>query len=132
MPVEPRNGDPHFAPGELDARLFEGGLDAVVDLLPGHELLARFGHELAADDHADVVEVEENLSQFDDRPVLICWGDRDFVFDHHFLRVWREHLPSARVHQFPDCGHYVLEDARDEIVELVKEFWSPSSREDAA
>jgi acyl-CoA synthetase (AMP-forming)/AMP-acid ligase II len=60
----------------------------------------------------DVVEVEEQLSQFDDRPVLICWGDRDFVFDHHFLRVWREHLPSARVHQFPDCGHYVLEDAR--------------------
>ena len=72
----------------------------------------------------DVVEVEEKLSQFDDRPVLICWGDKDFVFDHHFLRVWKEHLPSAAVHRYPDCGHYVLEDAREEIVALVEDFWA--------
>jgi pimeloyl-ACP methyl ester carboxylesterase len=69
-----------------------------------------------------VREVGEHLHQFNDRPVLICWGDRDFVFDEHFLRVWKSTLPDAEVHQFPDCGHYVLEDAPAEIEELVRRF----------
>jgi len=69
-----------------------------------------------------VREVGEHLHQFNDRPVLICWGDRDFVFDDHFLRVWKSALPDAEVHQFPDCGHYVLEDAPSEIEALVRRF----------
>ncbi len=69
-----------------------------------------------------VREVGEHLHQFNDRPVLICWGDRDFVFDDHFLRVWKSALPDAAVHQFPDCGHYVLEDAPEEIEQLVRSF----------
>ncbi|MGB5349002.1 MAG: alpha/beta fold hydrolase [Polyangiales bacterium] len=69
-----------------------------------------------------VREVGEQLHQFNDRPVLICWGDRDFVFDDHFLRVWKSALPDAEVHQFPDCGHYVLEDAPSEIEALVRRF----------
>ena len=69
-----------------------------------------------------VSEVESKLGSFADRPVLICWGDKDFVFDHHFLEVWQKHLPGAEVHRFPDCGHYVLEDAGDEILALVKRF----------
>ncbi|MGB5374631.1 MAG: alpha/beta fold hydrolase [Polyangiales bacterium] len=69
-----------------------------------------------------VREVGEHLHQFNDRPVLICWGDRDFVFDDHFLRVWKSALPDAEVHQFPDCGHYVLEDAPAEIEALVRRF----------
>lgn len=69
-----------------------------------------------------VRDVGENLHQFNDRPVLICWGDRDFVFDDHFLRVWKSALPDAKVHQFPDCCHYVLEDAPEEIEQLVLRF----------
>jgi haloalkane dehalogenase len=69
-----------------------------------------------------VRDVGEHLHQFNDRPVLICWGDRDFVFDDHFLRVWKSALPDAEVHQFADCGHYVLEDAPAEIEELVRGF----------
>ena len=49
-------------------------------------------------------------------PMLICWGERDFVFDRHFLAEWRRHFPQAEVHRFPDAGHYVLEDAGDEIM----------------
>jgi cis-3-alkyl-4-acyloxetan-2-one decarboxylase len=70
-----------------------------------------------------VADVEANLSQFDDRPVLICWGGRDFVFDHHFLRRWREFLPSAKVVEFPEAGHYVLEDRGEDIEVLIKAFF---------
>lgn len=69
-----------------------------------------------------VDRVGQRLGQFDDRPVLICWGARDFVFDDHFLRVWQQKLPHAEVHRFADAGHYVLEDAGEEIEALVRRF----------
>lgn len=67
-------------------------------------------------------ETADRLHLLAHLPALICWGDRDFVFDHAFLREWRRHLPDAQVVRFPDCGHYVLEDARDEIIPLVQRF----------
>jgi cis-3-alkyl-4-acyloxetan-2-one decarboxylase len=71
----------------------------------------------------DIVdEVERGLGQLADRPMLICWGLKDFVFDHHFLKVWQQRFPRAEVLQFPDCGHYILEDATDEVVAAVKRF----------
>ena len=72
--------------------------------------------------YATVVAVEEGLAQWDEHPVLICWGEKDFVFDKHFLKVWEDKLPQAVVHRFPECGHYILEDAQTEVVSLVAEF----------
>jgi haloalkane dehalogenase len=67
-------------------------------------------------------EIHAGLAHFRRTPALICWGGRDFVFDDHFLRQWQVELPEAEVHRFPDAGHYVLEDARDDIVRLVHAF----------
>ena len=69
-----------------------------------------------------VTQVQEQLSQFANLPVLICWGDKDFVFDHNFLEQWQNHLPNAEVHRFADCGHYILEDATDEVIPLIQDF----------
>jgi haloalkane dehalogenase len=69
-----------------------------------------------------VTEVEKNLHQFQDRPMLICWGIKDFVFDRHFLVEWERRFPEADVIRFTDAGHYVLEDATEEIIESVKRF----------
>lgn len=69
-----------------------------------------------------VREVEEKLPLLDGVPMLICWGGRDFVFDQHFLEEWRRRFPRAQVRLFPEAGHYVLEDAAEEIIPLVKSF----------
>ncbi len=69
-----------------------------------------------------MTQVQEKLSQFANLPVLICWGDKDFVFDHNFLEQWQNHLPNAEVHRFADCGHYILEDATDEVIPLIQDF----------
>lgn len=69
-----------------------------------------------------VSEIADGLPRLADRPILICWGDRDFVFDHHFRREWERIFPSAEVHRWADGGHYILEDYADEIVPLVREF----------
>jgi cis-3-alkyl-4-acyloxetan-2-one decarboxylase len=69
-----------------------------------------------------VTKVERSLAKFQDKPMLICWGAKDFVFDDHFLNGWKERFPKATVHRFADVGHYVLEDAWEEVVPLVKAF----------
>ena len=69
-----------------------------------------------------VSDVQAKLPTFNRIPVLILWGEKDFVFDHHFLREWEKLLPSAEVHRFPNAGHYVLEDAGEEILPLVRTF----------
>jgi pimeloyl-ACP methyl ester carboxylesterase len=71
----------------------------------------------------DIVEEGgRRLREFADRPAILLWGMKDFVFDHHFLQGFRERLPQAEVHEFPDAGHYVLEDEAERIVPLVQEF----------
>ena len=69
-----------------------------------------------------VTELQDKLNLFRQVPVLICWGGKDFVFDRHFLNEWIRIFPQADIHRFPDCGHYVLEDAQKEITRLVREF----------
>jgi pimeloyl-ACP methyl ester carboxylesterase len=74
-----------------------------------------------------VSDTAARLEFFRDRPVLVCWGDRDFVFDHHFLAEWQRILPNADVHRFADCGHYILEDASEEIIPLIRQFLASAS-----
>ena len=69
-----------------------------------------------------VTDTAARLDVFSDRPVMICWGDKDFVFDRHFLEEWKRVYPQAEVHQYSDCGHYILEDAGDEIIPLIRGF----------
>jgi len=71
---------------------------------------------------ATVKKTEAALAGFRDRPALICWGGKDFVFDDHFLERWRAHLPEAAVKYYADAGHYVLEDARDEVIGEITKF----------
>jgi haloalkane dehalogenase len=69
-----------------------------------------------------VSEVQDKLERLRDVPMLICWGMRDFVFDGEYLAEWERRVPRAQVHRFPDAGHYVLEDAGNEIRTLLREF----------
>ena len=70
-----------------------------------------------------VSDVQRQLPEFNTVPTLILWGEKDFVFDHHFLREWQKMLPAAEVHRFPNAGHYVLEDAGTEILPLIQNFF---------
>lgn len=69
-----------------------------------------------------LVEVERRLPDLRGKPMLVCWGGRDFCFDDTFLAGWRERFPEAEVHRFADAGHYVLEDAGPEVLERLRAF----------
>lgn len=69
-----------------------------------------------------VGETQRRLSELADRPILIGWGRRDFVFDDHFLERWKQIYPDARYVEYPDAGHYVLEDRSDELCDEIEKF----------
>jgi cis-3-alkyl-4-acyloxetan-2-one decarboxylase len=66
--------------------------------------------------------VQDRLGALRAVPMLLLWGMKDFVFDHHFLEEWTRRFPEARVHRFPQAGHYVFEDEADAINGLVTSF----------
>ena len=72
--------------------------------------------------YALVKYADENLHRLSDIPMLICWGRHDFVFDTAYLAEWQRRFPRAEVHEFPDAGHYVLEDAGDEVIAHIQGF----------
>lgn len=69
--------------------------------------------------------VEAGLAQFREHPMLILWGDKDFCFTtRDFLPRWREHFPQAEVHILPEAGHYLVEDAHEQILPMIQQFLS--------
>ena len=47
---------------------------------------------------------------------------RDWCFRPECLDRFIKHWPQAEVHRLDDCGHYVVEDAHERIVPLVRDF----------
>ncbi len=67
-------------------------------------------------------ETESLLPALKDKPILIAWGAKDFVFNDEVLALWKEIYPQAKVEYFEDAGHYVLEDAGDRIAPMVRSW----------
>jgi len=64
------------------------------------------------------------LKSFENHPVTLIWGEKDFCFTHRFLMAWEDHFPYASVKLIPDAGHYVVEDAYETIIPWVENFLS--------
>jgi haloalkane dehalogenase len=78
----------------------------------------------------DIVrDTAEHLGQFGNKPCLLVWGEKDFVFDQPFLNTWLKTFPQAELERLPDCGHYVLEDGGPKLLDRIVQFIA--IREDA-
>jgi cis-3-alkyl-4-acyloxetan-2-one decarboxylase len=75
-----------------------------------------------APSYSVIQNIEANLKLFQNHPVQIIWGERDFVFNDHFLKRWEMIFPNAEVHRIEDAGHFVVEDAHERIIPLMKKF----------
>jgi haloalkane dehalogenase len=63
--------------------------------------------------------IEAKLPLFSSHKKTILWGGRDFCFNDHFLEKWKTIFPDADVHRYADAGHYVLEDAAEDIQQRI-------------
>lgn len=71
--------------------------------------------------------IEAKLPLLADREKIILWGGKDFCFNDHFLKRWREIYPQAPVQRYADAGHYVLEDAGDDARPRIRDFITPKA-----
>ncbi|NJN18071.1 MAG: alpha/beta fold hydrolase [Oscillochloris sp.] len=69
--------------------------------------------------------IDRELSVLRNKPMQILWGGKDWCFSDHFLAGWLERFPHAQALRFDHAGHYVLEDAHEEIVPRVVGFFAP-------
>ncbi len=71
---------------------------------------------------ATVDAIDRELPALRGKPMQILWGGKDWCFDDHFLAGWLQRFPQAQATRFDHAGHYVLEDAHEQIVPRVVEF----------
>ncbi|MCH2212572.1 MAG: alpha/beta fold hydrolase [Fuerstiella sp.] len=69
-----------------------------------------------------LVRVEESLSKLANRPMQLIWGMRDWCFTPEFLYEFERRFPNAAVHRISSAGHYVFEDAADDVLETSQRF----------
>ncbi|MCP4499064.1 MAG: alpha/beta fold hydrolase [Deltaproteobacteria bacterium] len=70
-----------------------------------------------------VDEVDKKLHTLKEKPMLICWGERDWCFTPEFRKGWEERFPDAEVHAMDDAAHFVFEDAHERITEWMNAFF---------
>jgi len=68
--------------------------------------------------------IEAGLDALAALPIQMIWGMRDWCFRPECLDRFVRHWPSAEVHRLDDCGHYVVEDAHERIIPLMRTYLS--------
>ncbi len=66
--------------------------------------------------------IELGLPELASMPIQLVWGMKDWCFRPDCLDRFVAYWPHAQVHRIVNAGHYVLEDAAQEVQELVAEF----------
>jgi haloalkane dehalogenase len=66
--------------------------------------------------------IEKQLPALATLPTQFIWGMRDWCFKPLCLQRLNQVFTDAEVHRLADAGHYVIEDAHEQIVPLVRRF----------
>ena len=64
----------------------------------------------------------DSIPTLNDKPKLIVWGMKDIAFRERELVRWERTFPDARSIRLRSVGHYVQEEAPDELVAVVIPF----------
>jgi haloalkane dehalogenase len=67
-------------------------------------------------------EIERGLPVLRDRPALIVWPTKDVAFRGPERQRWEQAFPNHRTVTLEGAGHYIQEDAPEEIVRAIGEW----------
>jgi len=74
-----------------------------------------------------LAEIERRLPELADRPALLVWPTKDVAFRDPERRRWEEIFPNHRTVLLEGAGHYIQEDAADEIVAAIRSWREPAN-----
>jgi haloalkane dehalogenase len=87
--------------------------------------VARFVQDIPMDknhpSYKTLSDIEDKLQSLK-HPKLILWGGKDFCFNQNFFEKWVNIYPDADAHWYAKAGHYVLEDALDDVSLRIWDF----------
>jgi haloalkane dehalogenase len=69
-----------------------------------------------------LAQVERGLPQLRDRRALIVWPTKDVAFKEPERRRWEEVFPDHETVLLEGAGHYIQEDAPEEIVAAIRDW----------
>ncbi len=78
------------------------------------------GHIIGAGDWLQSIWSER--SSFADKPTLVLWGLRDIAFRRKELDTWLSELSHCELHEYTECGHFLAEEAPDEVMSKLRAF----------
>lgn len=68
-------------------------------------------------------EVGGGLHRIESLPSLIVWADKDFAFKESARRRWEDTFPTHVTHTLHGTGHFLQDDAGDEVSGAIREWW---------
>ena len=68
-------------------------------------------------------DIEKGLPLIGHKPALVLWGDSDFAFKEKERQRFRTAFPDHRDIDLPGAGHFVQEDAPDEISTAIADWY---------
>ena len=74
-----------------------------------------------------LAKIEAGLSSLSELPALLVWGMQDWCFTPECLEKFCHYWPQAEAHRITDAGHWVLEDATEDVVSTVADFLQRTS-----
>ncbi|HBE70229.1 MAG TPA: alpha/beta hydrolase [Planctomycetaceae bacterium] len=64
--------------------------------------------------------IEQGLGIFSEHPARIVWGMKDWCFRPECLQRLKGLFPQAIVEELEDVGHYVMEEAAEEVISHIR------------
>ena len=72
--------------------------------------------------YKDLADLAKELPLLKKVPILILWGLKDPVFHRGMFRRVASHFPHAKVKEYTDASHLILEDKPVEVAEEIENF----------
>ena len=69
-----------------------------------------------------LLRIEHSLWMFREKPVAIIWGMKDWCFSPKFYERWIDIFPQAETLELKHAGHWLFEDANEDIVPFIEHF----------
>jgi pimeloyl-ACP methyl ester carboxylesterase len=67
-------------------------------------------------------EIRKKLPLLQDKQKTLIWGMQDTIFPPKVIEFWKRIYPDIEVHPLDNAGHFLQEDAPEEIIQIIKNF----------
>jgi pimeloyl-ACP methyl ester carboxylesterase len=84
------------------------------------------------DYHGQAVSALNRLHVASDLPIMAIWGDQDNIIPVDHAYAAHDARPESRLEVLPGVGHFPQVERPYEVVDLIEDFISTTSRRDAA